>query len=126
MKELLERWAKLEPTRCEGVYRGEGVFSVYVHLGREERVYRIVHDLVESANAANSWLQAAVQEAIEARSWRWELTSPWRGDSHTYTRYWCDLDASTSELDRPVIGQEGESAAEALLSAYLTALEAQG
>jgi hypothetical protein len=118
MKELLERWAKLEPTRCEGVYRGEGVFSVYVHLGREERVYRIVHDLVESANAANSWLQAAVQEAIEARGWEWRL-------SRIVGMYRALVDPMRESLhDHP--GYHAGTPAEALLSAYLTALEAQG
>jgi hypothetical protein len=112
MKELLERWAKLEPTRCEGVYRGEGVFSVYVHLGREERVYRIVHDLVESANAANSWLQAAVQEAIEARGWMGDLEfTAGRAGAVVFT-------------PEPFTAT-GTTAAEVLLGAYLTALEAQ-
>jgi hypothetical protein len=114
MKELLERWAALEPERvkrrwdgCLGVAHDDG------GLVLEERPG--TYGSPEFHKFAGIYVQAAVQEAIEARGGRWVLEMAQEGT------YFANVKRGHGDY---VVG--GATPAEALLSAYLTALEAQG
>lgn len=117
MKDLLARWAKFEPNRCAGqMLRWSGGLLV------------LTHDDFPLDTHDHAVVLAAVKEAIEARGIEWQ----WHENS-TLAR----LPSGTSqerrfyngivEVRRPSGWYEEylcDSPAEALLSAYLSALEA--
>jgi hypothetical protein len=119
MKELLERWARLESEdRVTAVdANGELIFTLAGHQ------YTIPVGDLESDPAAHAVLRAAVEEAITARGWGWELRYGMRPSKRpalaTILRYRDGIPSGQSTC-------LGEPPAEALLSAYLTAVEAQG
>lgn len=100
MRELLERWAKLEPDKCQ-VVSGH-----YLVDGRI--VYLLRTDTIEvDALMITQW---AVQKAIIAREWYFEIfCNP--------TKCTVGVLSSMATEDNP---------AEALLGAYLAALEGRG
>lgn len=114
--ELLARWAELEPDRC-------GAVPPPPHLAGDYRV-RVKDE--------NSWylvectpgiLQAAVQEAIEARGWNWRLSRKGlQADGITWQRFaeiWHPY-----ESWRPIFVMRTETPAHTLLDAYVQTLEA--
>jgi hypothetical protein len=114
MKELLERWAKAEPERCQPPQWSGGArvslgptngFGPQHPVGRQD-------DPVGLA-----LLQAAAQEAIEARGWMGVIG--FGGSKGADARVVTSNDDDGTDA-------HGSTPAEALLSAYLTALEAQG
>jgi hypothetical protein len=123
MKELLERWAALEPERVKR--RWDGCLGVAYDDGGlvlEERPG--TYGSPEFHKFAGIYVQAAVQEAIEARGWNWEAArkGKWPDGAWMHTGHvWHPFSARPDEF-----GYSRQSPAEALLSAYLTAVEAQG
>lgn len=107
MRELLERWAKLEPERCQ-------VGEYYAHFSLDGFQFRLWHNDVLTPRRSATLL-AAVIEAIEARGWDWNLMSmlPWNA---TARRYMATVTYHVKEADSDVA---------ALLTAYLAALEAE-
>jgi hypothetical protein len=117
MQELLLRWGRLEPERCK-----YDVNHFLIELeGFKHRVFTKV-------SPAEAIIQAAVQEAVTAGRWGYEVGNVFRPDSG-------DAPAITGGADAIVhvshdgdysdewYGRGGSNAAEALLSAYLAALE---
>jgi hypothetical protein len=119
MKELLERWAKAEPKRCWPMERGyERLGTHWVDPG-PGAMGLALNGEKPLPTAERALLQAAVQEAIEAREWDWDLCFNHQQDSPRYCAIIGDLYNGSTP------GEWGSTPAEALLSAYLTALEAQ-
>lgn len=108
MRELLERWAKLEPNRLR-------VSAVGAHLRQPDAW--VVHWPVLTADPVNEpIILMGVIDAIEARGWSWNLfgMAPWRDIRRNYE---AKVDGRAARrADRP---------AAALLAAYLAALEAE-
>ena len=104
MKELLEKWAELEPKQC---HKDPLNPATYYLLGASVNVISDlnVHEL--------GVVQMATQQAIEARGWLWSLSRP---SGIGYVPW-------TATVRRFTLRSYG-SPAEALLSAYLLALEA--
>ena len=102
---LLRRWAELAPDECRivddqgiAILLGNGELSPYLD-------YSDVTDLFV--------IQGAVQEAIEARGWEWKLESI-GGRATGYVSH-----GDTQRHER------AQNPAAALLTAYLSAIEAQ-
>jgi len=111
MKDLLERWAETEPNRCEIHTDG-----LYYSLNTFPNVL-----VIETRRWHLPIIQGAVQEAIEARDGlRWHIGL----GGETINWWYAQIDK-----DGKVIGsweaESSNSPAEALLTAYLSALEAQ-
>lgn len=106
MRELLKRWAQLQPSRCN--MRTETLGPALVTLGGYGHYY-----WGEPASAAV--VLAATIEAITARSWMWSL-----GTVTSRPSIWGFVNPDGTR------SHEGAAAtpAEALLAAYLSALEA--
>jgi hypothetical protein len=114
VKELLMRWWKLEPQRCkwsDDSYRES--FHV-LYKGDIEEVW------IEGGEFDEAYIQAAVQEAVTARSWMVDLVIFGDGSSTAYLYPTSDMGRA---LNRE--GSIGDSPAETLLRSYLQALEAQ-
>jgi hypothetical protein len=120
MIELLKKWAEIEPERCRyRTYGDEFLVSVrgdFLPLEYAELSADLPREVI---------VQAAVQEAIEARGWRWMLRGtdllPDTPITHSATVYG-ELDGS--KVGRQEMSQEfGDAAAKAILAAYLTALK---
>lgn len=108
MRELLERWAKLEPERLLGYDTTIGVgFSVDRHAHTVIWKYGI-------RQIDRAVILAAVIEAIEARGWDWTIEHC-TTCGHKYTA-WLSVTAPGQDAG-------GDTPAEALLSAYLAAVE---
>lgn len=112
MKELLKRWAAMEPERCENLYNQAFRF----HLEEGEYTHSIypVDDYLSKPDLA--WIQWATQQAIVSRGWGFELTlnTDWENRAESMVRYGVNWTSSPAIQSDP---------AEALLSAYLKALE---
>jgi hypothetical protein len=123
MKELLKKWRELAASECALTLdlKRKQVFNITV-AGREFNVTILDGD-VYMPTATLPLLQAAVQEAIEARAWHWQTFyfPEATGDKHRAA-----VDGFNTPTYEPLKEFAAPSAAEALLSAYLTALEAQG
>lgn len=109
MRELLARWAEVEPDVCEDLY-GQ---TIRLHLLDDSTysIHPIVDDLPVSHLAMIQW---AVQQAIVARDWSFELS------------YYSILGSYGAEIDidsHRSVNRPGSSPTEALLTAYLRALE---
>jgi hypothetical protein len=105
VKQLLQKWAELEPDACENLY-GQ---TIRLHLSDDSShgIYPLVDDLKIADLALVQW---AVQEAIVARGWRFEF----RGFS-SGLGFQVELRGAPARDTNP---------AAALLKAYLKALEA--
>jgi uncharacterized membrane protein (UPF0182 family) len=125
MKELLEKWAGLENEECRRV----GYYLIVPETdGHQFYVYGdYANDLSKSELGR---IQMAVQEAIEARqTWAYHVDNIFRpnsGDSPCVMGHsagvWPMDDGIITESS-PYFEGHGDTAAEALLSAYLAALE---
>lgn len=114
MKELLQRWSRLEPNRCRH-YRGDDSLELF-YGGSWNRPFSLKHLIARNDMAL---IQAAVQEAIAARSWRWAGGSGFSGVDHSV-----DIYGTRPKLPWLANGRSEESFAAALLEAYLQALQA--
>lgn len=103
MRELLERWAKLEPDRCEKSSK-KPLFTI-----RANEDEKNILDSDELSSLELAWIQWAVQAAIVSRGWYFSLSfHPLRAGYRAEVggkRKWA------------------EESTEAFLSAYLAALE---
>jgi hypothetical protein len=120
MIELLKRWSELEPERCRGTYV-QGTFIVFIN------------DRWCSARPDDDLgliaVQCVVQIAIEARGWEWEIggrksQEPMsQADEKIYKV--ANIWPFEYTLGKMASSDKWElTAAEALLSAYIKALEA--
>lgn len=112
--QILQRWSEREPGRCKFE---KGEWKVCIQEGNWTSIRYIVRlsgDGAEFKEAAAK-LQAAVQAAIEEKGWWWSL------QHRCWGRKW--LAAVNEQNIRPAEGQSKATAAEALLSVYLDALE---
>ncbi len=117
MLKLLERWGRLEPSRAQIAGNNpKDRFSYMVAFG--EYWTRVFWD-IDGGNHADAYVQAAVQEAIAARSWRWVGGSGYGGANHSVHIY-----GALPEAPWLANGRSDESFAKALLEAYLEALQA--
>jgi hypothetical protein len=114
MKELLERWAKLEPERI-GERDHNGVYLV-LFAGGLIGAWAEAIDVPFNRALGLAKLQAAVQEAIEARGWMGAVGFGGARGADAMVLKTEGADGADAN---------GSTPAEALLSAYLTALEAQ-
>lgn len=110
MKELLEKWAELEPDRC--THRGGSEWCVMVD--------KDWHCLLDYRYLGHS-VRIGVQQAIEARGWDWSMATT---QEPTY-RLWhasvkCNHDSTIWEPQQ----YSDNCSTEALLSVYLAALQA--
>ena len=116
MKELLKQWAELEPDRCKWVPNeyNEKKWDCWFILGQ------YIHSSFESKEldfVEEGWLgviQYAVQHVIEAHGWQWELHG-----SRAYQSAVVKHSGITMKI------KDADTCAEALLSAYIKALQAQ-
>jgi hypothetical protein len=113
LPELLRMWAKLEPERCEH-WTGIPVETFTAPLGTGHQVLLAADEGSPSSPLRLAIIQAAVQEAIEARGWKWLI-------SHAQAGHY-EAQAGPRSLEP---AYSASTPGEALLSAYLAALEAQ-
>lgn len=114
MRELLMRWAKLEPERCWVERPGDDDPWCVIHSG-------FTHGWRVGSRAQDAMhIQAAVQEAITGHGWHWEVGyhSP---DREPFYSGYIDTHDSDDDSHHHVYGDEPVYC---LLSAYLQALEA--
>lgn len=115
MRALLERWAKLEPERCQ-------VGEYYAHFSLDGFQFRLWHNDVLTPRRSATLL-AAVIEAIEAQEGTWDYRLAWRmaptGEHYGVVRITRENGWEKSW------SCYASSPAAALLGAYLAALEAE-
>lgn len=105
-RKLLELWAELEPARCEK--SSKNIFTIEVD-GDAKNIY----DPDNLTGLDLAWIQWAVQAAIIGRGWRYNLECyPVTGICEGLVFF------NSSHIRSP-----GNNPAEALLGAYLEALE---
>lgn len=112
MKDLLAKWAELEPAKCKPLDK-----SVYaVSIGRR---WYLIHPNARLLRD-RAYLQLAVQQAVEARGLNWSISflvdksePGYGGSQHT---------ASVFTYGKRYVREGLISAAEAILSAYLQAI----
>lgn len=107
MKDLLQEWAELEPSRC----KFEAWADNYGHWVQQDIITVWVGPRASGGYKVEI-IQHAVQQAIEARGWVWSLVM-----QHTGSKYLASA--------RGRLGRSDDSPAHALLSAYLQAIKAQ-
>lgn len=109
--ELLKRWAELDPERCGWE---DSCYSYFIHgwpliiIATEWTGSEVSNPAISKKEIA--LLQAAIQEAIEARGWDWKIRSRsgiWDAAIYPFGNTWEESD---------------HSPAAALLAAYLEAL----
>lgn len=114
LEALLERWAGLEPERCQIIDRW-APDPVLLITSDNPHGWRV---------GVGPWsrptIQSAVQEAIEARGWHWLV-----GHSGDNGRMFGCVTLPQSPKARPLSRENGDSPAVALLAAYLAAIEAR-
>lgn len=134
MRELLERWSSLEPERCglrEGggdTFPDNGFPKVYWLERRAPRSTGHVrfHGDGRMQIGGDEELFFAVLDAIEARGWDYRLVGNMLRTGMTHAVVWPEPLPMGTTLSRKAYGAESQTAAAALLGAYLTALEAEG
>lgn len=109
MRELLIKWAELETSRCEK--SGKNVFTIEVD-GEAKNIYG--PDNLTGLDLA--WIGWAVQQAVVSRGWGYST-----GYDRTLVFGNCEADVEFSP--RSGAHEQGDNPAEALLKAYLRALE---
>jgi hypothetical protein len=118
MRELLARWAELEPERCKHIKTGLQANRVeweefYISDGDQELLtHSDMHNISCTSNGALMWIQWAVQQAIVARGWYFQV------------RY-VPINKKFLASVGFTYDQIGDNPAEAILSAYLKEIEAQ-
>lgn len=115
MRELLEKWARLEPVRIVLLEGGKVRFPPPLNATMFCRE-------IELDRVAAGILLAAVIDAIEARGWEWTL---W-GDGREREGIVHVVDSDPKKPRRNYGDGLTTAPAAALLSAYLAALEAEG
>lgn len=115
MKELLERWAELEPSRC----KIEAWADNYGHWVQQDIITVWVGPRASGGYKVEI-IQHAVQQAIEARGWMWSICRLLAGS--------CGSEIATRDMANLIVSVISSSVhkepSEALLSAYIQALEA--
>lgn len=125
LETLLREWAAIEPDRCRIVTGQNGgytyeVFRLFTTPSGEDYEFDTSNECFYEIE-----IQGTVQKAIEARGWKWSV-----GCTHGHH-------FSASILSKPIITSWGgtrnkladdfaDTPAEALLSAYIIALESEG
>lgn len=115
MRQLLARWAEVEPTRCRVETLPDNLAEFILNLdGRAILVFTDtgIRGFWETESDSLMQIQWAVQQAIIARNWAFT--------ARYIARYKRHLASVGFTYD-----QEGASQAEAILSAYLKEIEAQ-
>jgi hypothetical protein len=107
MEELLKRWAELEPKWCEFELP---IGRFYVHYNLNNGHYGNIYNLDDPTLAH---IQRAIQNAIEARGW--DMTLERRNTMGGWAWFADTATSGITIMNTP---------AEALLSAYIKALEA--
>ena len=116
--DLLEEWAELEPKLCRHKpSAGKGFWVRLRSEGDWQEIY--THEVVQHVTLPQ--LQYAVQEAIEARGWWWELG--YTEDGHPLRHEAFVTVVEQREVVAYRLAHSQESAAYALLDAYVQALE---
>lgn len=119
---LLARWAELEPERCTFIEAHKGIHNDLYNFPRLDWSVDIKdlgpegHFSDPDKNCDLACIQGAVQEAIQARGWSWDMRHNQYGGVGFEATVW-DMG--------PEYHCIGQSPAAALLSAYLKALEAE-
>lgn len=109
---LLEQWSDIEPDRCTYV---SGIFTI--------RGWSISYDTDVSERLTQAEIQCSVQEAIEQRGWNWYVGRV-RIDGKMYFKAGISIPDADPELSQRLNAfLSADSAARALLSAYLIAVE---
>lgn len=110
MRELLKRWAELEPEKIDGEYWDDPVTG---GAGSEFRIagVAVYSDLFEIGENDPALIQWAVQEAIKDKNWWFSLSKATDGAG-----YW-------GRVKIAAFGAYNDDPAAALLAAYLEALE---
>ena len=114
----LRRWSELEPERCKQTspHDTEVCFDYQVAVASD-----MFFDVSSVSDPiAPSVIQSAVQSAIEARGWWFSLKAPLAGVRPDYRAIVSSRERLVSPCDA-----EASNPAEALLSAYIKALEAE-
>ncbi|MCK9571440.1 hypothetical protein M0R72_21000 [Candidatus Pacearchaeota archaeon] len=108
MKDMLDRLSQADPN----------AFATYAKLMRDCNMFIDVR-------IRPAILQAVLQEAITSRGWLWSLSAEDKGHplSIAGTPYTCHL--WDEDINEMVMDVSGESPAQALLEAYLSAIEVQ-
>jgi hypothetical protein len=118
VRELLERWAGLEPGFCK-VETHHSQVSIFYARASEQSFYALVYSDAypdryhPNKNESLMRIQWAAQQAIVARGWRWNLEC-------------CPLTGiceGTILISLSYVLRRGDDPATALLTAYLAALE---
>lgn len=120
LTELLQRWASVAPDECVSQDNGDFTVKIYGNLNIDP-------------SDIDKWLeweiQGAVQQAIEARGWDWQLFKGTYEGNHKHedgTVFWEGV-VTVGKMDAfKFLGdvQSIYSPAHALLAAYVQALEA--
>ena len=113
MIELLERWAEMEPERCTKVELINDGYGRFVRFGKYVDM---------PPEWTTSIVQGDVQQAIEARGWDWKMHSVDFRDGKPRTCFATAL-YPRGEMSLRSITRQATSPTEALLTAYLAALE---
>ena len=120
MRALLERWSRLEPSRCNQFDDHMGGTGLQVTWTGTPM--RAIPDDYPLDALDRALVLAAVIESIEARGWEWSLWS----DGNEVSG---DITIRDDDTNLGVVHGSGlkqlSTPAEALLAAYLAALEAQ-
>lgn len=116
MRELLERWARLEPERCMS---GPPTTHICVSVRVGDDTHAVMLDRPSAKQQA--LLLAAAIEAIEARGWSFEARHL-LGHSEASV----EVRPAQSLLVWPPYKATADTFTQALLGAHLAALEAEG
>ncbi len=109
---LLEQWSEIEPDRCTYT---SGIFTI--------RGWSISYDTDVSERLTLAEIQCSVQEAIEHRGWNWYVGRVLI-DGNTYFKAGISIPNTAEEISQRLNSfLSSDSAARALLNAYLIALE---
>lgn len=120
MTDLLKRWGELEPAWCHVDDERAGVMTDVGTPLERLRFKAQFHRLGQY----EPLILAAVIEAIEARGWRLTLVhNPWREERPKWGAWLSRYEEGDLALARR--DHEADTPAEAILSAYLAALEAE-
>ncbi len=109
---LLEQWYEIEPDRCTYT---SGIFTI--------RGWSISYDTDVSERLTLAEIQCSVQEAIEHRGWNWYVGRVLT-DGNTYFKAGISIPNTAEEISQRLNSfLSSDSAARALVNAYLIALE---
>ena len=109
LEELLRKWSKLEPYRCEfsrGHEQGESWFTISLDSGKAYVEYQ------KATQEDHALLQAIVQKTIEKRGWLWSILFSAKG-----------VYRAGVKISERYISETHRFPAHALLAAYLKAIE---